>query len=155
MLPRGGGAYLNEMDGNLTTKNQDLKVELHWQGKFRGADFAPLSFQLRTVTHERLMDSKGRLHNTVIARHLSEAHENELAKVARAAEDELLMEIGKNPGRSLSEYARSLQWLRGNGEPNKMRVMRTVNRLKRDKLIEETRRDGLQLTERGHKAAQA
>jgi hypothetical protein len=58
LLPRGGGAYLNETDGNLTAKNDDSVVEVHWQGKFRGADFAPLSFRLRKVTHERLKDSK-------------------------------------------------------------------------------------------------
>ena len=54
LLPRGGGSYLNETDGNLTALNNDGVVELHWQGKFRGADFAPISFQLRKVTHDRL-----------------------------------------------------------------------------------------------------
>ena len=39
LLPRGGGAYLNEVDGNLIVKNGGSIVELHWQGKFRGPDF--------------------------------------------------------------------------------------------------------------------
>lgn len=47
LLPRGGGAYLNEVDGNLTTKNSGNVVEMHWQGKYRGPDFAPISFQLQ------------------------------------------------------------------------------------------------------------
>jgi hypothetical protein len=33
LVPRGGGAFLNEVDGNLTCKRDDLAVELHWHGK--------------------------------------------------------------------------------------------------------------------------
>ena len=36
LLPRGGGAYLNETDGNLTAQNDDGVAKLHWQGKFAG-----------------------------------------------------------------------------------------------------------------------
>jgi hypothetical protein len=70
ILPRGGGAYLNEVDGNLTAQETDGVVQFHWQGKFRGPDFAPVSFRLRSVTHELLKDSKGRLIPTVIAEHM-------------------------------------------------------------------------------------
>lgn len=50
LIPRGGGSYLNETDGNLTgLKKTDTLVEVHWQGKFRGPDFAPLAFSLSTV----------------------------------------------------------------------------------------------------------
>jgi hypothetical protein len=66
------GAFLAEIDGNLIYKKDDSAIELHWQGKFRGPDFAPLAFQLRTVTHERLKDTKGRLISTVVAQVLSE-----------------------------------------------------------------------------------
>ena len=59
LVPRGGGAYLNEVDGNLTAQNTSHVVELPTQGKFRGADFAPIMFQLKTVTHDRLKDTKG------------------------------------------------------------------------------------------------
>jgi RecA-family ATPase len=52
LQPRGGGAFIAEMDGNLTTNMNDGVTELHWQGKFRGPEFAPISFQLRSVTHE-------------------------------------------------------------------------------------------------------
>ena len=36
LIPRGGGAFLFEVDGNLTAKRDDLTVEVHWCGKFRG-----------------------------------------------------------------------------------------------------------------------
>jgi hypothetical protein len=45
---------------------------LHWQGKFRGADFAPLQFLIRTVTHQDLKDSGGKLLPTIIAEHISD-----------------------------------------------------------------------------------
>ena len=48
LLPRGGGAFLAEVDGNLVCRKDDSAVSLHWQGKFRGPDFAPMAFLLRT-----------------------------------------------------------------------------------------------------------
>ena len=47
LLPRGGGAFLNEMDGNLTCVKRELISEVHWLGKFRGPDFAPFSFLIQ------------------------------------------------------------------------------------------------------------
>jgi hypothetical protein len=72
LLPRGGGAFIAEMDGNLVCIKRDAVVELHWQGKFRGLDFEPIAFQLRSVTAERLKDSKGRPIPSVMADVLSE-----------------------------------------------------------------------------------
>lgn len=42
LLPRGGGAFIAEMDGNLVCLKRDSVVDLHWQGKFRGPDFDPM-----------------------------------------------------------------------------------------------------------------
>jgi hypothetical protein len=42
LLPAGGGSFLNQVDGNLTAAKTDNTTELHFQGKFRGVDFAPL-----------------------------------------------------------------------------------------------------------------
>jgi RecA-family ATPase len=64
LQPRGGGAYIAEIDGNLTVSKDDMTVKLHWQSKLRGPDFAPVNFLLKPVTHERLKDSKGRLLST-------------------------------------------------------------------------------------------
>jgi hypothetical protein len=150
LLPRGGGSYLNEMDGNLTTRISNSVVELHWQGKYRGVDFAPISFQLKTVTHERLKDSRGRLIRTVVARHLSEADQQGIAASARVDEDDLLSLINKTPHLSLADYAKALGWLFTNGTPNKPKVQRAVGRLKKDRLVEDSRK-GLQPTELGRK----
>ena len=44
-VPYGGGALLNEVDGNLSLWGPPDAVELSWCGKFRGA-FEPLNFAL-------------------------------------------------------------------------------------------------------------
>lgn len=135
LLPRGGGAFVAEMDGNTTVQKDGMVVEIHWQGKFRGPDFAPISFLLRTVTHERLKDSKGRLIPAVVAGHLSEARQTEMATAARGNENLLLEVLNDNEGASLAELARKLGWSMQNGQPNKMLVKRTLEKLQRAKLV--------------------
>src|SRR5262249_29381012 len=72
LLPRGGGSFIAEVDGNLTASKDDAIVTVSTQGKFRGPDFAPLSFQLATMTHQDLKDSAGRTIPTVVASYLSD-----------------------------------------------------------------------------------
>src|SRR5690606_9545738 len=36
LIPRGGGAFLAEIDGNLCARKAESVVEIHWTGKFRG-----------------------------------------------------------------------------------------------------------------------
>jgi len=60
LVPYGAGAILNEIDGNFTLARHGKRVELHWQGKLRGLDFHPLSFQIETVCTRDVLDSKGR-----------------------------------------------------------------------------------------------
>src|SRR5262249_41201966 len=46
LLPRGGGAFIGEIDGNLTAWKRDEDIiELH-HGKLRGPGFEPISFRL-------------------------------------------------------------------------------------------------------------
>ena len=53
LLPRGGGAFLNEVDGNLTlwADEEQNATTLHWQGKFRGMSFSPIQFNLQPCPH--------------------------------------------------------------------------------------------------------
>ena len=154
LIPRGGGSYVNEADGNLILQNNSGVAELHWQGKYRGPDFAPISFQLRTVTHERLKDSKGRTIPTVVASDLNEAKHNELKTTARTQEDQLLIAIGNSPSGSLADLANLVGWNTRDGEPYKVMVGRVLKRLKNQKLINEGR-DGLELTKTGKEALKA
>src|SRR5262245_18637112 len=90
LLPAGGGTYLNEVDGNLTAARNDSITELHWQGKFRGPEFAPMGFLIKTVTHQDLKDGDGRKIPTVICEHIGEKAREEMAAAAVKAEDEVL-----------------------------------------------------------------
>lgn len=67
LQPRGGGAFIAEIDGNLTLTKDAGLAKLHWQVKHRGADFKPLFFALEFVTAPVLVDSKGRPVPTVMA----------------------------------------------------------------------------------------
>jgi hypothetical protein len=135
LVPRGGGAFLAEMDGNLTSKKKgENGVELHWQKKFRGPDFTPLTFELVTVTSPKLVDSKGRPLPTVYAKPMSQT---ELAfSEARASNDEqtLLATMAANPGASISDLAKKVGWVSGGGEPSKSKVFRLLNGLAAEKL---------------------
>jgi hypothetical protein len=151
LIPYGGGAFLNEVDGNLTCSISNTAIEVGWQGKFRGPDFETLAFKVRSVTHERLKTAKGRLIPTVIAEHLSEIAQEEITKVARSHEDQLLAEIERDGHGSWSDIARRCGWLLKTGKPHKTMVRRALDTLKAQKLIAPDR-DGWALTEKGRKA---
>src|SRR5580704_1776861 len=61
LVPYGSGAILNEVDGNLTLSKVDGGlVRLHWHGKLRGLEFAPLPFRIETACSPDVLDVKGR-----------------------------------------------------------------------------------------------
>ena len=150
LVPRGGGAFLNEVDGNLTCKRNDLAVELHWHGKFRGPDFAPMFFQLKVVTHERLKDNDGNLIQTVVALSLSDEGLRDISEHRRVDEDQVLLSINEDPRLPSRDRARQLGWLMRSGDPNHTRVLRAERGLKEAKLITKDR-DAWELTDRGKK----
>ena len=151
LIPRGGGAFLAEADGNLTAAKTDSTVELHWQGKFRGPDFAPMYFLIRTVTHQDLKDSDGRLIPTVIAEHISEQAKEEIAAAAQQDEDAVLAFISNNAAASQASIATAMGWKLYNGEPNKMKAGRCIKALVKAKLIKMTRVGRYKLTPEGEK----
>lgn len=153
LLPRGGGSFLAEMDGNLTCRTTDSAVELHWQGKFRGPDFAPINFRLETVTHELLRDTKGRLVPTVIAQSISEETAENIAKSLVSDENDVLASIRDDPSLNIRERGQKLGWLMRNNEPNRMKVQRAVLSLEKDGLIRKNRKS-FEITEKGVKVVE-
>ena len=156
LIPRGGGAFLAEVDGNLTAARSAAgAVEVHWQGKFRGPEFTPISFVLRSVTHERLRDSKGRLIPTVVASPLSEQGREDIAKAVQNHEDELLVALLDLAYRkaSQSELARRLGWKMSDGKPYHVLVKRILKSLAKAKLIT-IERGRITLTKKGNEAAE-
>ena len=152
MVPYGGGAFLNEVDGNLTAKRSDNAVAVHWQGKFRGPDFAEILFGLRTLnTCQLLKDSKGRFIPTVISYPMGDDAQEAMTARARSQEDDLLRVLVQMPEASQSELATALGWRLGDGNPYKSLVSRTLKKLEKAKLIK-MERDGYSLTTAGEKA---
>ena len=60
LVPRGGSAFLNEIDGNLTVWSQDKTQQtLHHSAKFRGAGFDPIEWVMQVHEFEHLTDIHG------------------------------------------------------------------------------------------------
>jgi len=137
MLPRGGGAFLNEMDGNLTCMKVDgtMTTELHWQGKFRGIDFGAIPFQLEVGKTEKLKDSKGRMMWTVTARSITEKERDAAENTAERNKQKLLASMVKMPGASISDLAQECGWFTKDGKPYKSLVQRLLNALQSEKMI--------------------
>lgn len=156
LLPRGGGAFLNELDGNPTLWSEAMGelTELHWQGKIRGPDFSPLGFRLRPVP-TGFLDRKNQPVMTIVAEPMSEESVADHKKQAIANEDAVLLALSNHPEASWTEIARHAGWLDDGGQPMKPRVQRTIKALAEGKLVEQERRGApWTLTEKGRKAVQ-
>jgi hypothetical protein len=136
LLPRGGGAFVNELDGNLTLWSDAVgeSTTLHWQGKIRGPDFHAIPFVLRPVAIEHLKDRKGR----PFVSNVAEIQSQEAADNARAQaisdENAVLYWLNQSPGISQASIAVNAGWVSNEGTPHKGKVNRCLRNLKRDKL---------------------
>lgn len=134
LIPRGGGAFLNEVDGNITLWQTAGAVTMHHQGKYRGPEWQPITFSLDEVKSENVKDTKGRKVPSVMAVPMSEteaeAHEDQASKDMFS----LLRRVNDYPKMSMSWYAENLGWMSGamGTTPNKSKVNRLL-----DELIEE------------------
>jgi hypothetical protein len=156
LLPRGGGAFLAEVDGNFTlwkpAKDADTTT-MHWAGKFRGATFEPIAFALETGTCSGLVDPKGRRLPSVWARPADDSMVERSEQRRRDDDDAVLIAMNNSPSpASFSSLALALDWKDAEGNPQKWLVQRSVKRLDRDKLVTKIR-ERYQLTPKGKKEA--
>ncbi len=137
LLPMGGSAFLNEIDGNLTLwANADRQTTLHWLGKFRGPEFEPITFEMETVTSPKVMDAKGRLMPSVVARPVSEIKMQFAEGKQEREEINLLNFIAANKNASISDLAIKCNFISGAGNPQKSKVHGMCGRLVEEKLLE-------------------
>lgn len=137
MVPRGGGAFINEVDGNLGAVRDGNLIGIQSVGKFRGPEFSPLHFGLHVVhdTPALFDPKKGKHIPTVVAQAVSEA-----GAAARAVEREttdirLVRFIDANPKASFAQIAAEFG-------ANKSRAERMVNSLISDKLVKRDKLTG-------------
>lgn len=137
LTPGGGGAFLNEVDGNLTLwASAERQTTLHWQGKFRGPEFEQMTFKIETVTCDAVKDAKGRLMPSVVALPVGEL---EIAAAEATTESDairVLIIMGRNPKVSVANIAIKAGWIGATGKPQKSKVAHILERLREAKLVE-------------------
>ncbi len=124
LLPRGGGAFLNEIDVALTlwAEAQGETTTLHWQGKIRGADFQPVNFVLKPVKLANKADAKGRPFVSVIATLQTEAQAEKVEGQTTRDENTVLEWLRRSPGISVGNIATNAHWVSESTDPNKVGV---------------------------------
>jgi hypothetical protein len=140
LVPRGGGAFLNEVDGNIAIRMADNIVVANALGKLRGPEFTPIYFELLyNVKHPLLKDTKGREIPTVVALPVNDVHKAIHEAESRRDEDAVLGAVGRSPG-TPTDIARACAWMLRDGKPNHMKAKRALDRLKKDKCVMGTNR---------------
>ena len=139
LVPRGGGAFLNEVDGNLVAIKQDVVVQLHWHGKFRGVGFCADLVQVDT-RHDReterqkgtaYLDDNGRADFGVGPVNTGRRRTIEPERIAVDIEDATRSFAGA--------MAEAVGWYYRDGKPNKSLVNRVLKTLEKEKLIHKSR----------------
>ena len=154
LLPRGGGAFLAEVDGNLAIKPlADTAAELHWQGKLRGPGFEPVNFDLLKTTSPKLVDHRNRPQMTVIAKGLNHVEAEHRQQEMVSGDDKVLLALDTLDEPSIREIARQAGYVSASGEAQTSKVHRSLKRLLDHKLVEKTRTGSYLLTNQGEKEA--
>lgn len=154
LVPRGGGAFLNEIDANLTVWKEDGIVSLHWAGKMRGPNFDPIRFELHEVELTEFPGANGRPTLSVAARYLPDERAEQMK--AREFDDEhrLLLAMRKQPGASVRDLAMQCGWTNAEGKPNSTRADRRLKALQAKGLVEQDRKGRWRLTPKGQMEAE-
>lgn len=153
LTPKGGSSLMNEVDGNLTLWNESGMLTLHWQGKYRGAEFEPLKLELERYECDRLRDSKGRLMPTILAKPLLETRAIEIATENLSREDRVLLSIARDPALSARERCVQCSMTLNTGKAATGALTRVLDKLRDQKLIRRFRTNW-ELTKDGEKAVE-
>lgn len=106
-VPRGGSAFLNEIDANAYLTKQGDIVKLHQHAKWRGPQFAPLTFELVRFETVGLKDADGLPIGSIIAVPVSAA-DLAMPGEARDWKNDLIVALHERPGAALTELAKAL-----------------------------------------------
>lgn len=152
LVPRGGGAFLAEVDGNLTAWRDDKLVSMHWAGKIRGPGFEPISFEL-LPQELAIQDTKGRPVYSVAALPANGDRAEVLEQAAQSDENRVLVAMQRKPGASVAGLATAAGMTDGACRPQKSKVHRLLASLAGQGLVRRTRAGSWALTAKGQKEA--
>jgi len=149
LLPRGGSAFVGEIDGNLTLWMEERGVtSLHWHEKIRAVGFEPLSFEL---VHQQIVisDANGQptRGDSVAAVHIEAAREGELADRALDDENQVLRAMGRKADATVRELTDACHFT------STSKTHGLLGKLAEAKLVQHTRRERYALTRVGKVAA--
>jgi hypothetical protein len=147
LLPKGGGAFLNELDGNLTIWSDGEVAELG-HGKIRGTGFEPMQFEFERIELDDFQDSDGRPVVSVVANPINDGKAALLMQQREQDESRVLYAMLHHENASIADWAQACGWT----VTAKSKVHRILNRLKHDKLVR-VYRGRWKLTEDGKKEA--
>lgn len=134
LVPRGGGAFLNEVDGNIALRRDGETIVAFALGKFRGPEFTPINFGLKVIRdHPRLVDTKGRPVPTIVAIPISAAEHQRQEERAQTNEDKVLELLCNEPGLKQKDICDKLGWA------NHSSASRILRNLVDEKLVKSTR----------------
>ena len=151
IVPYGGGAILNEVDGNLTARKAAGGVtELHWQGKLRGVEFEPAIFRFELLTSPDVKDVKGREVQLPVLMPASERDAEERENVFVTRDQALLRAMAAEPGASLTALSTATKIHRSSIE----RILRRLATPSEGKFVKKTL-DKWSLTPAGAKTLEA
>lgn len=140
LMPRGGGAFIAEVDGNMAVMKKEGLLAVVPFGKFRGDTSWSHHYELEKITdHPKLKDARGRQMASVIARPIASTSVEIKARNGHNEAITLLHAVFDHPGSNATELARHLHWTYGKAaEPNVNKVNRLIAGLVTQKLVRET-----------------
>jgi hypothetical protein len=139
LMPRGGSAFLNELDANLTAWKEGEIVQLSWN-KVRGPGFDPISIKLEVYTFEQLETNLGSKVTSIVATPVDQRTSEDLQKAAEVDEDAILALMEVNQNLSLRQMAQRLNWVGRNNQEQLWRVVKAIKQLEADHLVRKYRR---------------
>lgn len=149
LLPMGGSAFLNEVDGNLTLwADAEKQVSLHWLGKFRGPEFEPMAFELKVAESVKVHDADGRLMPSVVAVPVASATLEAGRQKLEGDENKVLKIMAVNPNATFEHIAVKCGFV-SEGRPSTAKVQRLIKSLVEFKFVQKYRHGKYKITEKG------
>jgi AAA domain len=127
--PYGGGATMNEFDGNLTLWNENGRIELGWN-KVRGPEFETRYFYIDKLGSPNILDSKGRTPLLPIMRPMSTEDADRCKENSADLDRRLLKAMLSNPEGTQADWANEIARSKGS-------VNDRLQKLKKLKLVDE------------------
>ncbi len=140
LMPRGGGAFIAEVDGNMAVMKKEGLLAVVPFGKFRGDMSWSQHYELEKIEdHPKLKDARGRQMASIIARPIASTSAEIKARNGHNDGITLLHAVFDHPASNATELARHLNWTYGKAaEPHKNKVNRLMESLVAQKLVRET-----------------